>query len=132
METSVREGSDLWLTWQYTAQLCASLLNQFELPLNRLVGHHFFSGKDCPQPLLANNLEIWYEFVELVRQQMEFFSSYSSYTLTASSNSSYVKSNGRVTGLPKYTECITYTVTYKTGSTSKTVTLSTMLPGTVA
>lgn len=132
METSVREGSDLWLTWQYTAQLCANLLNQFELPLNRLVGHHFFSGKDCPQPLLANNLEIWYEFVELVRQQMEFFSSYSSYTLTASSNSSYVKSNGRVTGLPKYTECITYTVTYKTGSTSKTVTLSTMLPGTVA
>ena len=129
METSVREGSDLWLTWQYTAQLCAKLLLKYNLPLNRLVGHHFFSGKWCPQPMLENNLEIWYEFVELTRQQMDLYENYSNYTLSFNSSSSYLKDNGRVAKLPNYPECATYTVTYTVGSTTKTITLSSILPG---
>ena len=129
METSVREGSDLWLTWQYTAQLCAKLLIKYNLPLNRLVGHHFFSGKWCPQPMLENDLEIWYEFVELARQQMEYYKNYSNYTLSFDSSSEYLKDNGRVIKLPNYNECVTYTVTYTEGSTSKSVTLSSILPG---
>ena len=129
METSVREGSDLWLTWQYTAQLCAKLLIKYNLPLNRLVGHHFFSGKWCPQPMLENDLEIWYEFVELARQQMEYYKNYSNYTLSFDSSSEYLKDNGRVIKLPDYNECVTYTVTYTEGSTSKSVTLSSILPG---
>ena len=129
METSVREGSDLWLTWQYTAQLCAKLLIKYQLPLNRLVGHHFFTGKWCPQPMLENDLEIWYEFVELTRQQMELYNNYSDYTLSFASSSSYLKENGRVAKLPNNPECVTYTITYKTGSTTKTVTLSSILPG---
>ena len=129
METSVREGSDLWLTWQYTAQLCAKLLIKYQLPLNRLVGHHFFTGKWCPQPMLENDLEIWYEFVELTRQQMELYNNYSDYTLSFASSSSYLKDNGRVAKLPNTPECVTYTVTYKTGSTTKTITLSSILPG---
>ena len=132
IETSVRQKSDLWLTWQYSAQLCAKLLIQFELPMNRLVGHHFFSGKDCPQPLLENDNEIWYEFFEMSRQERKLQENYSGYTITVSSDSSYVGNFGRVTSLPSNTQCIKYTVTYKTGSTSKTVTLSTILPGTVA
>ena len=132
METSVREGSDLWLTWQYTAQLCAKLLLKYNLPIQRLVGHHFFSGKDCPQPMLANNLEIWYEFVELTRQQMALYQNYSSYSLSGSSNSIYVNNQGRVVNQPNYSECVTYTVTYKSGSTTKTMTLSSIIPGKLA
>ncbi|MBR2892073.1 MAG: InlB B-repeat-containing protein [Bacilli bacterium] len=129
METSVREGSDLWLTWQYTAQLCAKLLIKYELPLNRLVGHHFFSGKWCPQPMLENDLEIWYEFVELTRQQMELYQNYSNYQLSFTSNSQYLDDNGRVKELPDYTQCVTYTITYSDGVTTKTVTFSSILPG---
>lgn len=132
IESSVRQASDLWLTWQYSAQLCAQLLIRFNLPLNRLVGHHFFTGKNCPQPLLENDLEIWYEFREMVEQQYNYYKDYSSYSFALSSNSSYIQSNGRVSGLPEYSECVTYTVTYVTGSTSKTITLSSILPGTVA
>ena len=131
METSVREGSDLWLTWQYTAQLCAKLLIKYQLPLNRLVGHHFFSGKWCPQPMLENDLEIWYEFVELTRQQMELYKNYGNYSLSFSSSSEYLKDNGRVSKLPNYPECVTYTVTYNDGTTTKTVTFSSILPGTL-
>ena len=129
METSVREGSDLWLTWQYTAQLCAKLLLKYNLPLNRLVGHHFFSGKWCPQPMLENDLEIWYEFVELTRQQMDLYQNYSNYKLSFESTSEYLKDNGRVSNLPNYPECVTYTVSYTVGSTTKTITLSSILPG---
>ena len=129
METSVREGSDLWLTWQYTAQLCAKLLLKYKLPIQRLVGHHFFSGKWCPQPMLENDLEIWHEFVELTRQQMDLYENYADYKLSFASESSYLKDNGRVKELPNYPECVTYTVTYTTGSTTKTITLSSVLPG---
>ena len=129
METSVREGSDLWLTWQYTAQLCAQLLLKYNLPIQRLVGHHFFTGKWCPQPMLENDLEIWYEFVELVRQQMVLYDDYANYTIKMATDSTYLKANGRVASLPKYAECVKYTVTYTTGGVSKTVTLSTILPG---
>ncbi len=129
IESSVRVLSDLWLTWQYSAQLCAKLLLQFNLPLNRLVGHHFFSGKDCPQPLLENDLEIWYEFVELTRQQMALYETgTTSASVSLASNSSYINNLGRVTSLPSNVECVTYTVTYVEGSTTKTVTLSTILP----
>ena len=131
METSVREGSDLWLTWQYTAQLCAKLLLKYQLPLNRLVGHHFFSGKWCPQPMLENDLEIWHEFVELTRQQMELYENYSNSSLSFESSSSYLKDNGRVSQLPDYPECVTYTVTYTDGTTTKTITLPSILPGAV-
>ena len=129
IETSVREKSDLWLTWQYSAQLCASLLIEFNLPIQRLVGHHFFSGKDCPQPLLENDLEIWWEFVEMTERQMDLFKNYNNYKLSFSSESSLLQANGRVKELPAYPECVTYTVTYTTGSTTKTVTLSSILPG---
>ena len=129
METSVRQGSDLWLTWQYTAQLCAKLLINYQLPIQRLVGHHFFSGKWCPQPMLENDLEIWYEFVKLTRQQMDLYQNYSNYSLSFESSSEYLKDNGRVAKLPNYPECVTYTVTYTDGNITKSVTLSTMLPG---
>ncbi|MBQ8293625.1 MAG: InlB B-repeat-containing protein [Bacilli bacterium] len=132
IESSCAKGSDLWLTWQYSAQLCAKLLIKYNLPLNRLVGHHFFSGKWCPQPMLEYDLEIWWEFVELVRQEMELYKNYNNYTLTFSSDSAYLKDNGRISSLPTYSECVTYTITYKTGNTTKTVTLSSIIPGLVA
>ena len=131
METSVREGSDLWLTWQYTAQLCASLLLKYELPLTRLVGHHFFSGKWCPQPMLEYDMEIWWEFVELVRQQMELFSKYNDSKLTFNSESKYLDDNGRIISQPAFSQCVTYTVDYTVNGETKSITLSSIVPGTI-
>ena len=131
IETSVREGSDLWLTWQYSAQLCASLLIEFELPIQRLVGHHFFSGKWCPQPMIENDLEIWYEFVDMVESEMELFTTYKDYDLEFSSNSKYLGSNGRFTSQPFYSQCVTYTIDYTINGQTKSVTLSSIVPGTI-
>ena len=129
IESSCAKGSDLWLTWQYSAQLCADLLIRHNLDTTRLVGHHFWSGKPCPQPMLENEMEIWYMFLEMVRAERELMENYSNYTLTMHSDSQYIADNGRITSLPQYTECATYDVTYTVGGVSKTITLSTIIPG---
>ena len=54
---------------------------------------------------------------------------HSDYTLSFESSSEYLADNGRVVELPDYPECVTYTVTYTKGNETKTVTLSSMLPG---
>ena len=134
IESSVRKLSDLWLTWQYSAQLCAKLLIQFNLPIQRLVPHHFFSGKDCPQPMLENEIEIWKVFVNMTEYQKLYYETYGSCgaSPTLSTNSSYIDSKGRVSNLPAYSTCQTYTLTYKDGSTTKSITLSTIIPGSLA
>ena len=68
----------------------------------------------------------------MVRQEMALYQNYSSYSISAKSNSSYVNNLGRVTSLPNYSECVTYTVTYTSGGTTKTVTLSSIVPGKLA
>lgn len=79
--------------------------------------------------MLEYDIETWKEFIELTRQQMELYENYSNYTLTFNSTSEYLKDNGRVSVLPTYNECVTYTVTYSDGNTTKTVTLSSILSG---
>ena len=112
-------------------ELCAKLLIEFELPLTRLVGHHFFSGKWCPQPMLENDMEIWWEFVELVRQEMALFNGYANYQLNMTSKSKYLDDNGRITSQPAYSQCVTYTVEYTVNGSTKSVTLSSIIPGTI-
>ena len=79
--------------------------------------------------MLENDLEIWHEFVELTRQHMELYQNYSNAKLSFSTSSSYLKANGRVSSLPNYPECTTYTVSYSDGGETKTITLSSILPG---
>ncbi len=132
IESSCAQGSDLWLTWQYSAQLCAKLLIKYNLPITQLVGHNFFSGKWCPQPMLEHDMEIWWEFIELVRQEMNYYKNYSNYSLTFASTSAHLDTNGRIITQPTFSQCVTYDVTYTTGSTTKTITLSSIIPGSVA
>ncbi len=80
IESCCNSGSDLWYTWQVTAQLVASLMDQYDLDISRVKGHHFFDGKDCPQPMLENDLEIWWEFLELVKAEYEVITTYKDYT----------------------------------------------------
>lgn len=79
IESEVNPESDLWLTWQVTAQLVANLMIENELDITRVVGHHFFSAKDCPQPLLENDQEIWWEFIKLVEAEYQVFTTYKDY-----------------------------------------------------
>ena len=132
IESCVNEGSDLWLTWQTTAQLVAKLCYDNGLGFERIKGHHFFDGKDCPQPLLANDMEIWDEFIELVKYEYELLTKFSNYTISfVSNNTEFVSNTGRVIKIPAKDTTVSYTVTLtdKTTGNSNSVTYFTIIPG---
>ncbi len=130
IESCVNEGSDLWWTWQKTAQLVADIMVRQNLDITRVRGHHFFSGKDCPQPMLENDQEIWYEFLELVEAEYKLLTAYQGYEVSITSNNpDIVDNNGRVVKQPTETTCVTYTITFTKGSESKSITLASMVKG---
>ena len=130
IESCVNQGSDLWLTWQITAQLVADIMVRYNLDITRVRGHHFYTAKDCPQPMLENNLEIWWEFLELVEAEHKLMTQFKGYTVTAVSNDTdYLRDNGRVRKEPETDTCVSYTITITNGDTTETITLGSILPG---
>lgn len=65
IETCVNYGSNYITTMRITAYLVAKLLIKYDLGIDRVKQHNFFSGKDCPKTLRYNKM--WEEFLELVR-----------------------------------------------------------------
>lgn len=128
IESAVDYGSDLWLTWQITARLVADLMIRYDLDITRVVGHHFFAAKDCPQPLLENNLEIWWEFIELVKTEYETMTEYKDvdYKFTVTSGQDVINEYGRVIEQPEESQVVTYEVELEDGSK---VTLATAVQG---
>ena len=132
IESCVNEGSDLWYTWQKTARLVVDIMLRNNLDISRVVGHHFFTAKDCPQPLLENDLELWYEFLEMVEAEYEMATTFKDYELTFEvvSETSNVKSTGRVKQ-GRYSEVVAYkvTATHKVTGISESITLATSVNG---
>lgn len=133
IESACNQGSDLWYTWQITAQLVAKLMEENDLAINRVVGHNFFSGKNCPQPMLEYEGEIWYQFIECVESEYEIRTKYNDVTITCKSNNPELMSdNGRIIKRPDYTTSVSYTVTIEKGGAKQTITLSSLIPGVYA
>ena len=132
IESCVNLGSDLWYTWQKTAQLVADLMDRYNLDITRVVGHHFYSAKNCPQPMLENNLQLWYEFIELVKAEYALRTEFSNYSIEMEvlSNSGALKATGRMVQ-PKVNDCVVYKLTITNNVTSQveTLTLSSLITG---
>ena len=108
IESCVNQGSDLWYTWQKTAQLVAKLMVDNNLDINRVKGHHFYTAKNCPQPMMENNMELWYKFIELVEYEYLFLTKYKNYNIFLEEKSNIVDNKGRV--LNKNSDIIEYTL----------------------
>ena len=67
IETCVNSGSDYGHTYRNVAKLCAELCIQNNLSTDRVKGHHFFSGKPCPNAILTE--EVWADFLTLVSME---------------------------------------------------------------
>ena len=129
IETAVNKGSDLWYTWQITAKLVADIMVRQDLDITKVKGHHFFSAKDCPQPMLENDLEIWWEFIELVRAEHEKLTACREYTFDFASNSDLVNAHGRVLGQSNESQIVTYTVTITHDGVEESVELASVIKG---
>lgn len=128
IESCVDKGSDLDHTWHVTAQLCAELMVKYNLDISRVVGHHFFSGKDCPQPLLANNLELWNEFIKYVEAEYELLASCRDADITMNViNGEGVLGKYGLLRQDTDAHCVTYEVTVTAGGKTETITLATVV-----
>ncbi|MBQ8293090.1 MAG: N-acetylmuramoyl-L-alanine amidase [Bacilli bacterium] len=129
IESCVDKGSNLWYTWQLTAQLVAQLMEENNLGIERVKGHHFFDGKDCPQPMLENDLQVWWEFLELIETEYEKRTKFADYEFTlVAENSTYVHKHGYVKKLAAEAQSVGYTVTVTKDGQSEQITLYTWIP----
>lgn len=69
IESSINEGTNINYTWQLTSKLVAKLMDEYNIPLNMVKTHHYFSGKNCPQTMRMNNL--WNYFLFLVKSEYD-------------------------------------------------------------
>lgn len=54
IEMCEHRGNSMVKTYDRTAKLTAILMKEYDIPLRNVVGHVFWTGKDCPKPLLTN------------------------------------------------------------------------------
>ena len=96
IESCVNKGSDIYLTWQKTAKLVAKLMDEHNFDIDRIVQHHYFSGKNCPQTM--RNDGYWEHFLSLVEveYQMLQFKKYGFSFELVPINSFYVNNIGRI------------------------------------
>ncbi len=145
IESCVNEGTDYYLTMQRTAKLVAYLMDMFNLSINDVKMHNFFSGKNCAQ-LMKNNSTVkcdykqdgyelkdtvWGEFLELVKVEYEMFKYAKDYTITFTSNSKDILDNtGRVLKYASSQQEASYTITItnKTTNAKSTINGSVLIP----
>ncbi len=129
IESSVKYGTDVYLTWQITAKLVSQLLVKWNLNTERVRQHNNFSGKDCPMTMRGAGW--WPDFMEIVEVDYEVRKNYSNWTIKFdSSHESYLYNNGRIENRPERTVGTSYkiTVTSPAGKT-ETAELYVIIPG---
>ena len=128
IETAVNMGSDVYLTWQYTAKFVAGILVRHNIGADRVFFHNNFSNKKCPNTMITAGLVD--TFLKLVYAEYEVAKNYSDYTIAFTSNNPEIIDNtGRVVKVPDYTTNVSYTITVTKGGESQSVTLNSLVIG---
>ncbi len=122
------KAANLFDTWQRTAKLCADILVRYNLDVSRVQQHNTFSGKDCPHAM--RKVGYWDKFIEMIEVEKAIKSEYKDAEITmVSHNPEIVDNTGQVVKIPTTTTTVSYTITVKIGQTSKSITLSSVIPG---
>lgn len=95
IETCVNYGSDYIKTMRQTAYLVAKLLLKYDLGLEKVKQHNFFSGKDCPMTIRHANM--WEEFLDIVNIYLIYFKDFKGYNFKFESLSKeFLDNSGKV------------------------------------
>ena len=129
IEMNVNTSNDTYDSWQRTARLVADILIRNNLDLTRVMMHNNWSGKGCPQVFISGNY--WSYFMKMVELNYTLQKYYSDVEISMKSNNpKIVDETGRVVNAPATTTTVSYEITVKAGSDTKTVTLYSVIPGT--
>ncbi len=67
IERLVNVNSNMCRAISLQAQLTATLMHMYQIPLENVVPHKYWSGKECPARLLAGMYGGWDGFIEMVK-----------------------------------------------------------------
>ena len=128
IEMNVNTSSDIMDTWQRTGQLVADILLRYDLDTTRVKMHNTFSGKNCPQCLIAGRY--WDTFMKFVEVNYEVMSKYKDAKISIKSNNpDILDDTGRIYNPPLETTTVSYDLTVELGGETKTVTLYSIVNG---
>ena len=131
IEMSVNTSNDMYDTYQRTAKLVADILVRNNLDTTRVKQHNTWTGKNCPQVLIAGNY--WNDFMKMVEIEYAMMTTYKDAKITMKSNNPDIVDNtGRVKNPPQTATTVSYTVTVTAGNTTKTQTFYCVVPGTTS
>ena len=129
IEMCVNYSSDVYDTWQRTAQLVADICLRNNLDTTRVKMHNTWSGKNCPQCLIEGNY--WWEFMEMVELQYTIQKDFAGAEISIESHNPEILDNtGRIIAAPQTTTVVSYDLTVSYGGQTRTVTLSSVVTGT--
>ena len=132
IEMNVNTNADIIDTVQRTAKLVANILEDHNLPSNRVVTHNTMDGKGDSYTLnntVYNGTYYYDRFMEYVEVEREILKNYSDATITFSSESEYLSQTGRVIKMPETTVEVEYTITVTIGEVTKSITLVSVIQG---
>ena len=69
IEFCINVDSDRDKTLEHTAQLVRELMQELNIPIDRVVRHYDASRKNCPQSMSKNGWAQWYKFKEKLKDE---------------------------------------------------------------
>ena len=131
IEMCMNTAGNIYDSYHRNSQLVADILVRNGLDLTRVKQHNTFDGKNCPQVIRAGNY--WDEFMKMVAVNYYIFKDYKDAKISmVSDNPSIVDNTGRVINPPQVATTVSYTITVTIGSTTKSIKLSSVVPGTTS
>ena len=79
--------------------------------------------------MLENDMEIWWEFIELVKAEYDKITLCQGYNFAFTCDSELVDEHGRVTGQEGHSQVVTYTVTVEKDGKTETIKLASIIEG---
>jgi len=70
IERLVNVNTNMGRAINVQARLTASLMNMYNIPIEAVVAHKFWSGKNCPSRILAGQYGGWEAFIKLVEHHL--------------------------------------------------------------
>lgn len=67
IERMVNKSTNMCRAISIQAQLTATLMHLYQIPIENVVPHKYWSGKECPARLLAGMYGGWTGFIEMVK-----------------------------------------------------------------
>ena len=72
VEFCVNKGSDLEKTLEHTAEVIALLMNEYRIPLDKVITHQMSSGKECPRTFIEHP-----EYFKQLRERLQIVPAHS-------------------------------------------------------